>query len=120
MVTSFKSSSARVDQNFTGHIAAELGDDGRAHFFRGQLGGIGLAGGNIRKADAGFPAAAHLAGINAADIVVFIVRQHAAFDHSTRRNYADDIPLDQPFGQRRVFHLFTDSDFVALGNQAAA
>ena len=41
-----------VDQDLAGHIAAKLGDDGAAHLLAFQLGGVGLAGGDVRKADA--------------------------------------------------------------------
>ena len=108
----------RADQNFAGHVAAQFGNDRAADLFGVQLGGIGFTGRDIRKADARFPAAAGALGIDAAKVVVFILRQHAAFDDGAGRDHADDIALDKAFGQGGVLHLLTDCDLVALSDQA--
>ena len=47
----------RANQNFAGHVTAQLGDDGPADFFSVQLGSVGFAGGDIGKTDARTPAA---------------------------------------------------------------
>ena len=109
---------SRIDEDFAGHVAAKLGDERTAHLFAVQLGGVSLAGRNIGKADAGLPAAAHTLGIDGTQIVVLVLRQHAAFDDCTRRDHTNDVPLDQSFGGGGVLHLFADSHLVALGNQA--
>ena len=114
----FKVKHRRADQNLAGHIAAQLGDDGSADFFSVQLCGVGLAGGNVRKADARTPAAAGALAVNARQIVVFILGQHAAFNDRAGRDNTDDVALDKTLGEGRVLHLLTDGDLVALGDQA--
>ena len=114
----FKVKHRRADQNLAGHIAAQLSDDGSADFFSAQLCGVGLAGGNVRKADARTPAAAGALAVNARQIVVFILGQHAAFNDRAGRDNADDVALDKTLGEGRVLHLLTDGDLVALGDQA--
>ena len=106
-----------ADQNLAGHIAAQLGDDGSADFFGIQLGGVGLARGNIGKADARAPAPAGALAVHAAQVVVLVLRQHTAFNDGAGGHHTDDIPLDQPLCLRRVLHLLADGDLVALGDQ---
>ena len=107
----------RANEDFAGHVAAKLGDDGSADFLGIQFGSPGFTGGDIRKADSRPPATTAPFAINAAEIVVFVLCQHAAFNDRTGCHHTDDVPLDQSLGQRRVLHLLTDGHFIALGNQ---
>ena len=55
--------------------------------------------------------------VDAGVIIVSGLHQHRAFRHGAGRHDADDIALHKPLRQRRVFHLLTDCDLVALGDQ---
>ena len=108
----------RANQNFAGHVAAQLGDDGPADFFIAQLGSVGFAGGDIGKTDARTPAAPGTLAENACQIVVFVLAEHTALDDGARGDNADDITLDKALGQGRVLDLLTNGDLVAFGHQA--
>ena len=69
--------------------------------------------GDVCKAYARF----FLRDIDAGDVVVFIILQHTAFDHSAGCHHTDDIPLDEAFRQSGVLHLFTDGDLITFGNE---
>ena len=102
-----------VEEHLAGGIAAELGDDLAAHRCAAQLGGVGLAGGNVGKADAGFVPFQ----VYTADVVVFVVLEHAALNDGAGSDDADDVPLHQPLSQGRVLHLLADGHLVALGDK---
>ena len=104
---------ALVHQHLTGMIAAQLRNDRQPQLVAGQLSDVGCAGGDIRKADARLLPFQ----VEAGDVVVAVILQHAALDDSARRHHADDIPLDQALGGGRVLHLFADGHLIALGNQ---
>jgi hypothetical protein len=53
----------------------------------------------------------------AADVIVLLRRHGILQGNRPRRDDLDDLALDQPLGQLRVFHLFTDSDFIAFVDQ---
>ena len=106
-----------VDEDLAGHVAAELGDDGAAHLFGGEFGGVGLAGRDVGKADARPPAAALLFQVDGAEVVVLVLGQHAALNDGAGGHHPDDVPLDQAFGQGGVLHLLTDGHLVSLGDQ---
>ncbi len=108
----------RADQDLAGHVPAKLGDDRAADLLGVQLCGVGLTCRYIGKADARAPASTGAAAVNACQIVVFILREHAALDDGAGGDNADDVPLDKPLRQRRILHLLTDGDLVALGDQA--
>ena len=83
----------------------------------------GVGAGNLRRAER---AGRHIAeaqavctgcAVDAGIIIVFGFHQHRAFRHRAGRHDADDIALHKPLCQRRVLHLLTDGDLVALGDQ---
>ena len=74
-----------------------------------------FAGGKIGKAER---TGTVISIVQRADVVVGIVVQHTAFDQRTRCDDPDHITLHQPFAQRRVCHLLTDCNFIALVHQA--
>jgi hypothetical protein len=88
--------------------------DGSADFFSAQLCGVGLAGGNVRKAQARLFALE----VQAGNVVVTVVLQHAAFNDRTGGDHPDDVPLDKAFRLGGVLHLLTDSHLIALSDQA--
>ena len=55
--------------------------------------------------------------IDAANVIVFVFVQHAAFGDGAGGDDAGDFPLYQSFGQGGVRHLFTDGNLVALLHQ---
>ena len=99
-----------VAEDFAGGKAAKL---------RGYVLGVGAdrgeerTGGNVAEGKAEFSAFA----VNAADVVVFVLVQHTAFGDGTGGDDAGDVPLHQPLGGGRVFHLLADGDLVALLHQ---
>ena len=105
---------AGIHQHFAGVVAAQLGDDRRGDLVRTQLGDVGRAGGDIGKAQARLLALQ----VDAGDVVVAVVLQHAALDDRAGRDHADDIPFDEALGLGRVFHLLTNGHLIALGDQA--
>ena len=50
-------------------------------------------------------------------VAVAAILEHGLLDHRARRHHADDVPLDQALGRRRVFHLLADGHLVALFDQ---
>ena len=104
---------ARVHQHFAGVEAAQLGDHRRGDLVRRQLGDMGRAGGDVRKAETRFFALE----IDAGNVIVAVILQHTALDDRAGGDHADDVALDQPFGLGRVLHLLTDGHLVALGDQ---
>ena len=107
----------RVDQNFAGGEAAQLGNQRAAHLVGVQLGRIGFAGRDIGKADARFPAAARAFGADRTEVVVLVLGEHARFDDGAGRDNADDVPPDKPLGEHGVLHLLADGNLVALGDE---
>ena len=73
-----------------------------------------FARGNVGKGQSRL-AAIHADG---EQIAVAAILEHGLLDHRARRHHADDVPLDQALGRRRVLHLLTDGDLVALFDQA--
>ena len=55
--------------------------------------------------------------VDAADVIILIFVQHAAFRHGAGGDDAGNIPLHQALGGGVVFHLFTDGDLVAFLHQ---
>ena len=51
-------------------------------------------------------------------IIIAACIEHIAFQHGTRRNHADDFPLDQPFCSGRVLHLLADCHLIPLFDQS--
>ena len=104
---------AWVHQHLTGMVAAQFGDDRRGDLVSVQLGDVRRAGGNIGKAQARLLPFQ----VNAGDVVVAVVLQHAALNDRAGRDHADDIPLDKPLGLGWILHLLADGHLVALGDQ---
>ena len=94
-------------------VAAQLRDHRRGDLVRIQLGDMGRAGGDIRKAQTRFLSFEEDAG----NVVIAVILQHAALNDRAGRDHADDVPLDKALGLGRVFHLLTDGHLVALGDQ---
>ena len=76
--------------------------------------GEGLAGGNITDRAADPLLGEKERGI----IVVGVLHQHGALHDGGGRNDADHVPVDKALCQRRVLHLLTDGDLVAVCDQA--
>ena len=102
-----------VHQHLTGVVAAQLGDDSRDDLFLPEFRDVGRAGGNVGKAEARRVPLDE----NARDVVVFIILEHTALDDGAGRDHTDDIPLDKALGLSGVFHLLTDGDLVAFGDE---
>ena len=102
-----------VHQQLTGAVAAKLGDDRRGNLALLELGDVGRAGGDIRKADARCAALDKDAG----DVVVFVVLQHTVLDDRAGRDDADDVPLDEALCRGGVLHLLADGYLIALGDE---
>ena len=94
-------------------VAAQLGDDSRDDLFLPEFRDVGRAGGNVGKAEARRVPLDE----NARDVVVFIILEHTALDDGAGRDHTDDIPLDEALGLGGVFHLLTDGDLVAFGDE---
>ena len=105
-----------------GHHQALIANDFGRHEFlnfilqllRGvRLGYQALSGGNVRDG--------HAVAVGGTDdtheIVVSGLVQLLLTDHGAGSDDPDDLTFYQAFGQLRVFHLFTDRDFVTQGNQ---
>ena len=78
-----------------------------------ELRGIDRAGGDIAEAE---PPAATF-GKETGKIVVTPLFQHGALRHRAGGDDAGDIPAHQALGRGRVFRLFADGDFIALGDE---
>ena len=102
-----------IDKGFAGMVAAQLGNDGHPDLGVFQLGDVGGAGGDIRKADPRLVPLQKEAG----DVVVAVVLQHTALDDGAGSHHPDDVPLDQALGGGRVFHLLADGHLVPFGDQ---
>ena len=72
-----------------------------------------LAGGKLAESDSGRIARK----VDRADVIAALLLQHGAVGHGSGRDDADDVPLDQPFGQGGVFHLLADGDLIPLLNE---
>ena len=55
--------------------------------------------------------------VDGGDIVRAVVLEHGALRDGAGRDYAHDAALDEAFDGARVFKLFADGDFVALGDE---
>ena len=104
----------RVHQHLAGVVAAEFRNDRRGDLFPLELGDMGRAGGDIRKAKARCAAFQK----NTRNVVVFVVLKHTALDDGAGRDHADDVAFHKTLGLGRVFHLLTDGDLVALRDEA--
>ena len=78
-----------------------------------QRGHEDLTGGNIGKGKAHLL----LLDIDGGDIVVGAFVQHIRLDQRPGGDHADHLPLDQPFDELGVLHLFADGNLVALFDQ---
>ena len=105
---------AGVQQHLAGVVTAQLGDDRRGDLIRRQLGDMRRTGGNICKAQTGLFALE----VQAGNVVIAVVLQHAALNDRTGGDHPDDVPLDKPLGLGRILHLLADGDLIALGDQA--
>ena len=105
---------AGVQQHLAGVVTAQLGNDRRGDLICRQLGDMRRTGGNIRKAQAGLFALE----VQAGNVVVTVVLQHAAFNDRTGGDHPDDVPLDKAFRLGGVLYLLTDSHLIALSDQA--
>ena len=74
---------------------------------------VELARGHVRPGDPGVLSVQ----VHAGQIVVGLILQHRRIGHRAGRDHPDHIPVYQPFGQRRILHLFADSHLVSLFNQ---
>ena len=103
-----------VQQHLTGVVAAQLGNDRWGDLIRCQFSDMRCTGGNIRKAQARLFALE----VQAGNVVVAVVLQHAALDDRTGGNHTDDVPLDKAFCLGGVLHLLADGHLIALSDQA--
>ena len=104
---------AGVEQHLAGAVTAQLGDDSQADLGVFQFGDMGRAGGDIGKADPGLLPFQ----VEAGDVVVAVVLEHAALDDGAGGDHTDDLPLDQALGQGGVLGLLADGHLVPLGDQ---
>ena len=81
----------RVHQQLAGAVAAELRNDSGCDLALLELGDMGCAGGDIRKADARRIPLDKDAG----DVVVAVILQHAVFNDRAGRDDTDNVPLDE-------------------------
>ena len=105
---------AGVQQHLAGVVAAQLGNDRRGDLIRRQFGDMRRTGGNVRKAQARLFALE----VQAGNVVVAVVLQHAAFNDRTGGDHPDDVPLDKAFRLGGVLYLLTDGHLIALSDQA--
>ena len=103
-----------VQQYLAGMVAAQLGNDRRGDLIRRQFSDMRRTGGNICKAQAGLFALE----VQAGNVVVAVVLQHAAFNDRTGGDHPDDVPLDKAFRLGGVLYLLTDGHLIALSDQA--
>ena len=75
---------------------------------------MGTAGGHVRKAQA-HPL---LGAVDAAQVVVAVVLEHAVLNDGAGGDHTDHVPLDQALGQGGVLHLLADGHLVPFGDQA--
>ena len=104
---------AGVQQHLAGMVAAQLGNDRRGDLIRRQLGDMRRTGGNICKAQAGL----FTLEVQAGNVVVAVVLQHAALDDRTGGDHPDDVPLNKAFRLGGVLHLLADGHLIPLGDQ---
>ena len=101
---------AGVYEQFLGGVFGQLPDDAALGVGPVVLGKTRLAGRDVGKAGA-----VSVGGVvDAGEVVVLPLGQHAPFDNGAGGGDADDLPLDHPFGGVGGLHLLADGDLIPL------
>ena len=111
----FQGERLRIQHQLRRRIAGE-----HVHDADGQVGSAlrdsegHLTGGEVSEAEG---TAAVCPVVQAANVVVGVVVQHAAFNERAGGDDTDDIPFHQSLAQRRIGHLLADGDLIATVHQ---